>query len=70
MTGVPSTVVSQWKVDEGSTSRLLYGFHESLVRGGGADPTRLHKAEAVRRASLKLLGSEAYNHPYYWAGFI
>lgn len=70
MAGVPSTVVSQWKVDEGSTSQLMYGFHESLVRGGRAGPTRPRKAEALRRASLKLLDSEAYSHPYYWAGFI
>lgn len=68
--GVPSTVVSQWKVDEEATVKLMYFFHENLVRGKKADPVHPRKAEALRQASLKLIGSEKYGHPYYWAGFV
>jgi CHAT domain-containing protein len=70
MAGVPSTVVSQWKVDEEATTELMYSFHESLVRSARADPAHPRKAEALRQASLKLIGSEKYRHPYYWAGFV
>lgn len=68
--GVPASVVSQWTVDEGATSELMYLFHKNLLKGWRAEPARLHKADSLRRASLELLGSPRYAHPYYWAGFI
>lgn len=70
MAGVPSTVVSQWKVDEGATSELMYLFHQNLVKTTRMDSARARKAEALRQASLKLLDSKDYGHPYYWAGFV
>ena len=61
--GSPATVVSQWKVESTSTTELMLEFHRSLHGGAG-------KAEALRRASLKLLADRRYGHPFYWAGFI
>ncbi|MBA2494242.1 MAG: CHAT domain-containing protein, partial [Acidobacteria bacterium] len=29
-----------------------------------------NKAEALRQSSLKLLKTEKYAHPFYWAGFV
>lgn len=71
--GVPTTVVSQWKVNSASTTALMLEFHRQL-RGGGQSATSprqtpLTKAEALRRASLKLLRNNAYQHPFYWAAF-
>ena len=67
--GTPTTVASQWKVDSASTSRLMIDFHRFLSTQ--APPgTRASKAEALRRASLKLMSDPKYKHPFYWAGFV
>jgi CHAT domain-containing protein len=62
--GVPSTVVSQWKVESGSTRDLMLQFHRGLQTG------KANKAEALRQASLSLLKQPATSHPFYWAGFV
>jgi CHAT domain-containing protein/tetratricopeptide (TPR) repeat protein len=66
--GVPSTLVSQWKVESSSTRDLMLGFHRNL-KGTSAKPGA-PKAEALRRAVLPLLKKPATNHPFYWAGFV
>ncbi len=63
--GVPSTVVSQWKVESASTRELMLSFHRQL-RASSAKA----KAEALRMAALKLMKNPATNHPFYWAGFV
>ena len=62
--GVPTTVASQWKVDSASTTTLMIDFHRHLTK------KKETKAEALRQASLELLRSERYRHPFYWAGFV
>ncbi|HYI08159.1 MAG TPA: CHAT domain-containing tetratricopeptide repeat protein [Thermoanaerobaculia bacterium] len=59
--GVPSTVVSQWKVDSTSTTELMIELHRNLRAG------RSH-AEALRRAALKTRAK--HPHPFYWAPFV
>lgn len=61
--GAATTVVSQWKVESSSTTELMIEFHRPLRLGKS-------KAEALRLASLKLLKTERYRHPFYWAGFV
>jgi CHAT domain-containing protein len=61
--GCPTAVVSQWKVESPSTAVLMIEFHRNLRLGIG-------KAEALRRASLKLLRTGEYQHPVYWAAFV
>ena len=63
--GCPTTVVSQWSVESQSTTELMIEFHRNLLSG-----QKMSKAEALRQASLKLLKTEKYRHPFYWAGFI
>ncbi|MBI1760414.1 MAG: CHAT domain-containing protein [Acidobacteria bacterium] len=63
--GCPATVASQWKVEAASTAQLMIEFHRRL----NAAP-HVAKAEALRAAALKLLASETYRHPFYWAGFV
>ncbi|MFY9571807.1 MAG: CHAT domain-containing protein [Blastocatellia bacterium] len=68
--GVPSTVVSQWKVESASTRDLMVDFHRALIsqpRAGKAKPT---KSEALRQAALKLMKPAETRHPFYWAGFV
>ena len=61
--GVPTTVVSQWKVLDVSTQELMVEFHRQLK----TKPAQ-GKAEALRQAALKVMKSA--RHPFDWAGFI
>ena len=63
--GVPSIVVSQWKVESGSTRQLMVDFHRGLLPAA-----RQSKSEALRQASLKLMKNSTTSHPFYWAGFV
>lgn len=72
--GSPTTLVSQWKVDSSATTELMLGFYRHL-KAGASDPAASKsdapsKAAALREASLKLISSERYAHPFYWAGFV
>ncbi len=62
--GVPSVVVSQWKVDSASTTELMLAFHRELRSG----PVK-SKAAALRSAALGLMNRPEYRHPFYWAAF-
>lgn len=64
--GVPSIVVSQWKVESAGTRDLMVDFHRSLI-AAQAKPTR---TEALRQAALKLMKNPETSHPFYWAGFV
>jgi CHAT domain-containing protein len=61
--GCPTTVVSQWKVDSRSTSKLMVAFHGALAKGSST-------AGALRAAALSVKSERRYAHPFYWAGFI
>ena len=67
--GSPTTLVSQWKVDTRSTSKLMVEFHGNLQRQRQQGSV-VRKAEALRQAMLTLLRSEEYELPYYWAPFV
>jgi CHAT domain-containing protein/Flp pilus assembly protein TadD len=69
--GVPTTVVSQWRVESASARDLMLGFHRQLI-SPPPTPTRakVTKAEALRLSALKLLKNPETSHPFYWAGFV
>jgi CHAT domain-containing protein len=60
--GVPTTVVSQWKVASASTAELMIDFHRRLRDGRQA-------SEALRAAMLELRRDPRWRHPFYWAPF-
>ncbi|HKR13292.1 MAG TPA: CHAT domain-containing tetratricopeptide repeat protein [Pyrinomonadaceae bacterium] len=62
--GVPSIVVSQWKVESAGTRDLMVNFHRSLI----SNPRT--KTDALRQAALKLMRNPETSHPFYWAGFV
>jgi tetratricopeptide (TPR) repeat protein/CHAT domain-containing protein len=72
--GCPRTVVSQWKVADASTARLMVAFHRHLqARGTRRDrgsPARMATAQALRQAALGLRRQRQTAHPYYWAPFV
>jgi CHAT domain-containing protein/tetratricopeptide (TPR) repeat protein len=63
LAGAESQVVSLWNVNDSSTLELMQAFYDELARRTG-------RAEALRRAKLRLLQHPRYAHPYYWAAFI
>ncbi len=65
--GVPSIVVSQWKVESAGTRDLMVNFHRSHSSRTKSKPT---KTEALRQAALKLMKNPETSHPFYWAGFV
>ena len=68
--GSPTTVASQWKVDSAGTTQLMLEFHRNLKAALGNPKADISKARALQLASLKLLKSREYQHPFYWAGFV
>jgi len=51
-------------VQDDASYYLMVGFYTALK-----EPS-VSKAEALRRAQLKLITSRAYAHPYYWSPFL
>ena len=68
--GVPSTVVSQWKVEAAGTRDLMVSFHRALISRPAAGRAMVTKAEALRQAALKVMKNPETRHPFYWAGFV
>ena len=61
--GVPTAVVSQWKVESSGTEQLMLAFYRQWK--SGASPAR-----ALQAASLRLLKDPRYRHPFFWAPFV
>lgn len=68
--GSPTTVVSQWKVEESSTTELMIEFHRLYREKLKAARPGVSTAGALRSAALALSRKERYAHPFYWAGFV
>jgi len=64
--GSPATLVTQWQVDSASSTALMMAFHREW--NGGA--RNVSKSRALQRASLELLHTTGFSHPFYWAGLI
>lgn len=64
--GIPSTVMSLWKVDDHATAQIMEYFYIHLKKGEPKD-------EALKNAKLdylKFTEDELLKHPYYWSGFV
>jgi CHAT domain-containing protein len=68
--GCPATVVSQWKVESAGTTEMMIGFHNNLLSTMSPSNGITGKAEALRGAALKMLKSDKYRDPFYWASFV
>ena len=62
--GARSTVGTLWPVSDESTSILMDEFYQQINK------TSQNKAQILRQAQLKLIKSEKFNHPFYWAPFV
>ncbi|MEO1432731.1 MAG: CHAT domain-containing protein [Cyanobacteria bacterium J06632_19] len=62
--GARSTLASLWHVNDKSTAILMGEFYRQLAN------TKVTKAEALRRAQIKLLKYPNYNFPGVWAPYV
>jgi CHAT domain-containing protein len=60
--GARSTVASLWSVNDAATALVMSQFYRELGN--------TTKAEALRRAQLKLIQDPSYQHPIYWAPYV
>jgi CHAT domain-containing protein len=68
--GVPSTVVSQWKVESASTTKLMVSFHRLRTMAVAPAASSFRTIRTLREAELRILHDPQTSHPFYWAGFI
>lgn len=62
--GVPSAVISLWKVPDEATSKIMVGFYRHLKNGEPKDRAlQLARQQFVR-------DNPEYAHPFFWSGFI
>lgn len=66
LVGVPSVVMSLWKVNDKTTSDLMQGMYDGFIN----DDKPIN--EALRQSKIDYLnkGDEYSSHPYYWAAFL
>ena len=62
--GARSTLATLWSVDDAATAELMNEFYRELAN------TTVTKAEALRRAQLKLIKNPQAQHPIYWAAYV
>ncbi|MEA5598406.1 CHAT domain-containing protein [Rivularia sp. UHCC 0363] len=62
--GARSTLASLWQIGDDSTADFINGFYHELTTG------KKTTAEALREAQLKLLKSNEYSRPRYWAAYV
>ncbi|WP_421654674.1 CHAT domain-containing protein [Leptothermofonsia sp. ETS-13] len=62
--GVKSAVATLWFINDEATVPLIEEFYTQLLQ------PNITKAEALRKAQLKLIGEREYNHPAVWSPFI
>ncbi|MFN3840396.1 MAG: CHAT domain-containing protein [Cyclobacteriaceae bacterium] len=62
--GVPSAVISLWKIPDEPTSAIMVNFYRHLKKG-------MPKDRALQRARQEFVrDNPEYAHPYFWSGFI
>lgn len=61
--GAKNLLVSQWKVNDESTARMMVDFYSRMLDGTS-------KSTALREAKLALIADPTFSKPYYWAPFI
>lgn len=64
--GARSTLATLWQVNDESTALFMSEFYSELAQSQG----QVNKAEALRRAQVKLLKNSKYQHPYFWAPYV
>ncbi len=64
--GVPSTVMSLWKIPDAASGKLMIDFYSNLKLG----QTKPEALSNAKRAYLSHVVSSDLAHPFYWAGLV
>ncbi|MCU0542230.1 MAG: CHAT domain-containing protein [Oscillatoriaceae cyanobacterium Prado104] len=64
--GARSTLATLWQINDESTAIFMSEFYSELAKSDRS----VNKAEALRRAQVKLLQDSKYQHPYFWAPYV
>lgn len=64
--GAKNLIVSLWPVADASTSELMIEFYRQHLFSSYS----MHFAGALKESKLKMMRSEEYQRPYFWAPFI
>ncbi|HBB31862.1 MAG TPA: hypothetical protein DDZ80_27210 [Cyanobacteria bacterium UBA8803] len=62
--GVESAVATLWYINDEATVPLIEEFYQELRQ------PNVTKAEALRRAQMKMIADLSYNHPAVWSPFV
>lgn len=62
--GVESALATLWYINDEATVPLIKEFYSQLRQ------SNVTKAEALRRAQVKMIADENYNHPAVWSPFV
>jgi CHAT domain-containing protein len=65
--GARSTIATLWQVNDDASAKLISQFYDELAQ---ASQTGISKAEALRRAQVKILKTPEYKLPYYWSAYV
>ena len=57
-------IASLWDVDDAATVELMKSFYAPVVKSGAT------YGEALAEAKRKLVATEKWKHPFYWAAFV
>jgi len=61
--GAQNVIVSFWRVEDQSTSRLMLDLYEAISQDND-------KPVALQAAKIKMIHSEEWSHPFFWAPFV
>ncbi|HKR14917.1 MAG TPA: CHAT domain-containing protein [Pyrinomonadaceae bacterium] len=62
--GARQVVASLWRIDDAATAKFMKLFYEHMLQD------QLKPADALRAAQRDFSKQKAFQHPYYWAGFV
>ena len=63
--GARSALATLWSVNDEASARLVTEFYAQIRQH-----PEISRAQALRRAQVKLIGQEAYYHPALWSAFL
>jgi tetratricopeptide (TPR) repeat protein/CHAT domain-containing protein len=66
--GCPSSVIARWGTGSPSTTELMLELHRSL-HAASTPRAAVSKAKNLQHSMLRVLRSEQFQNPFYWAGF-
>ncbi len=65
LAGVPTTLMSLWRVPDKETQKIMLSFYENISKGHPIDAS----LQAAKLSYLDQSEDEILQHPYFWAGF-